>query len=586
MKTVITNARRTNFITQLSIPTLPLVLATIFCVLLIPQAKAQNASMNSKELLRMLDTELNHSHDYAQQKEERILRLKSQLAQSHDDEEHYWLKRRIASEYSTYDSDSALKYGTCALELAERLNRFDLVNDTRVDLSYTLTAMGLLSQARRQLEAVDTAYLTPRSRIDYLGQLVFYLTHEEQYKRANVTYSFPDDAQVILDSICSIITPEHPEYYYYIGYQAQNKEPLREHAIDLLTEHLRRSKFDTHTDAKEAWTLAQLYGWIGKEEEKKRYLALSAIADMRVANRDIASIEELASMEHAENNLDRAMTYIGYCLECAELYKNRVRALRLATLQTEISKSSQAQVARLQVISWIAYGLGLILIVSLIASLFYIRKQREALKQSNRQLADVNTELKDKLTELSQAYSKLAERTQQQADLAEDLRVSNDKLAQSDAGKERSLGQMISISSSIIHQIDDFRRTISRKLKAKQVDDVRRLVDTPDLPQSIVKDFYQKIDQLVFEIFPDFVEQFNTLMEPGNEIIPKEGQLNTDLRIYALVRLGITDSVTIAEVLHCSPQTVYNKRQKVRTASRLDRTAFVEAVKGLCRYSK
>ncbi len=541
--------------------------------------------MSSKELLHYLDSELSRAHEFADQKEERIERLKSQLNQSRDDEEQFWLKRRIASEYSTYDSDSALKYGTCALELAERLTRPDLQNDTRVDLGYTLTAMGLLSQARRQLEAVDTAYLSPRSRIDYLGQLVFYLTHEEQYKRANVTYSFPADAQVILDSICSIVTPEHPEYYYYIGYQALNEESLREHAIDLLTEHLRHSKFDAHIDAKEAWTLAQLYGWVGQEEEKKRYLALSAIADMRVANRDIASIEELASMEHAENHLDRAMTYIGYCLECAELYKNRVRALRLATLQTEISKSSQAQVARLQVITWIAYGLGLILILSLIASLLYIRKQREAVKLRNHQLADLNTELKEKLTELSQAYSQLAERTQQQAQLAEDLRVSNDKLAQSDAGKERSLGQMISISSSIIHQIDDFRRTISRKLKARQTDDVRRMVDTPELPQTIVKDFYQKIDQLVLEIFPDFVEQFNTLMEPGNEIIPKEGQLNTDLRIYALVRLGITDSVSIAEVLHCSPQTVYNKRQKVRTNSRLDRTAFVEAVKGLCRYS-
>lgn len=139
--------------------------------------------MSSKELLHYLDSELSRAHEFADQKEERIERLKSQLIQSRDDEEQFWLKRRIASEYSTYDSDSALKYGTCALELAERLTRPDLQNDTRVDLGYTLTAMGLLSQARRQLEAVDTAYLSPRSRIDYLGQLVFYLTHEEQYKR-------------------------------------------------------------------------------------------------------------------------------------------------------------------------------------------------------------------------------------------------------------------------------------------------------------------------------------------------------------------------------------------------------------------
>ena len=97
-----------------------------------------------------------------------------------------------------------------------------------------------------------------------------------------------------------------------------------------------------------------------------------------------------------------------------------------------------------------------------------------------------------------------------------------------------------------------------------------------------LKDFYRSFDSIFLHIYPDFINDFNSLLQPDKRITPKEGELlNTDLRIYALVRLGITDSIKIAEFLHCSPQTVYNNRFKVRTHALVPKKDFAEAVRTL-----
>ena len=96
-----------------------------------------------------------------------------------------------------------------------------------------------------------------------------------------------------------------------------------------------------------------------------------------------------------------------------------------------------------------------------------------------------------------------------------------------------------------------------------------------------MKDLYSSFDTLFLNIYPDFVKDFNDLLKEEERISVKPGELNTELRIYALVRLGITDSVKIASVLHCSPQTVYNYRLKVRNKAIVPRERFAELVKSL-----
>ena len=173
--------------------------------------------------------------------------------------------------------------------------------------------------------------------------------------------------------------------------------------------------------------------------------------------------------------------------------------------------------------------------------------------------------------------AKLQEAMAQQADV-------NQQLSESNAVKEEYISYLFSMCSNYISKIDDFRKNINRKAKVKQWDEVLQMTDKGNVVQDELKEFYHNFDAIFLNLYPDFVSQFNALLSPEEQIVPKKGELlNTDLRIYALVRLGINDSTKIAEFLHCSPQTVYNNRLKVRGRALVEKEDFVKVVQQLGR---
>ena len=182
--------------------------------------------------------------------------------------------------------------------------------------------------------------------------------------------------------------------------------------------------------------------------------------------------------------------------------------------------------------------------------------------------------------ELSLAHTKLAE-------VNEQLKEANAQLRESNYVKEEYIGYVFAICSNYISKLDEFRKNINRKIKAKQFDEVKVLTDTPTMAQNELKEFYHNFDAIFLHVYPDFVDDFNALLQPEERIVLKEGELlNTELRIYALVRLGIGDSVKIAEFLHCSPQTVYNNRLKPRNKAIIPKEEFASTVMGLGKMQK
>ena len=78
--------------------------------------------------------------------------------------------------------------------------------------------------------------------------------------------------------------------------------------------------------------------------------------------------------------------------------------------------------------------------------------------------------------------------------------------------------------------------------------------------------FYEMFDNAFLQLYPRFVEEFNELLKPGSRIELKKGErLNTELRIFALIRLGINDSSRIASLLRYSVNTIYNYRARIKT---------------------
>jgi len=160
------------------------------------------------------------------------------------------------------------------------------------------------------------------------------------------------------------------------------------------------------------------------------------------------------------------------------------------------------------------------------------------------------------------------------------LNKANADLGEKNIVKEEYIGFVLALCSDYISRLDNYRKDINRKVKTHMYVELNDMTNSSVMMQSELKEFYQYFDTVFLHVYPGFVEDFNRLLRPEEQLHPKEGQLNTELRIFALMRQGITDSSKIADFFHCSLQTVYNNRLRTRQKA-INRDTFDDEVRHL-----
>ena len=189
------------------------------------------------------------------------------------------------------------------------------------------------------------------------------------------------------------------------------------------------------------------------------------------------------------------------------------------------------------------------------------------LYRSNKYLAAIRVQLTDSNVKLRELNDKLER--------------ANKALLESNKIKEVYIAQLFNLCSENIDQLEHLRMSVLNKLKTGQHKELALQLEHSRTQESL-KSFFHRFDAVFLQLFPDFIEKFNSLLCPGEELKVKEGALlSPELRIYALVRLGITDSTKIACFLHFSPQTVYNYRQKIRNKAHNKQENFMLQVQSL-----
>lgn len=515
-------------------------------------------------------------------KEDKIEQFRKQSKVIRTLEERYWLNKMFYDEYFVYNADSAMVYVEQNLDIAGKLNKKEWLAEWKIKKSFLLAATGLLKEALDELQGVSGDLLSPELKVEYYGQMMYLYSHFGQYSGGDNTKlreGYYQKEGIYKDSIYATITPQDPFYLWYKGWKFRGTSDTETVKEELL-EEVSASSLETRRDAMNAYILACLYLDSEQKDEFLKFMICSGIADVRTANKDIASLEELSKVLFELGDIDRAYTYINYCLQNAQIYRNRVRVVGIAKVQDAIHQAyqerNQKQEARLHFFLIIVSVLSAVLLVAI----FYILRQMKHLSLSLIKLNEVNVLLNKHVDELSLAHTKLAE-------VNEQLKEANAQLRESNYVKEEYIGYVFAICSNYISKLDEFRKNINRKIKAKQFDEVKVLTDTPTMAQNELKEFYHNFDAIFLHVYPDFVDDFNALLQPEERIVLKEGELlNTELRIYALVRLGIGDSVKIAEFLHCSPQTVYNNRLKTRNKAIIPKEEFASTVMGLGKMQK
>lgn len=548
---------------------------------------AESVEKEIPQLLATLDSILVQTGELASQKELKIAQLKKKLSNAANFEEEFWINKMLYDESFVFNADSAMKYVDRNIQIATELKKKDWQDEWLINRSFMFAATGLLKEAGEVLEKVDSTSLSDGLKLSYYYQRSYLYSHLGQYMgdQKQVNNKYYNEFENANKHMLALVRPKDPLYWWCVA--SCNELSPEDSLFSALENVVLSSHHNTRLDAMNAYGLSNMYKRIGDKEKTMIYLIYSAMADLRVCNRDIASLQELSSLLYDAGDIDRAYAYMNYCLKAALLYPNRVRIINISTELDKIYANYQQRDIRwrnsLQNYLYVVTFFSIILVLVLIG----LYRQTKKLRKSRTEQDSANHSLNQHVVELSQMHKQLALANQELQNLNELLRSANQKLQESNDVKEEYIGYVFSICSNYISKLDEYRKNINRKLKTGQFEEARQLTDNSSLTQNELKDFYANFDAIFLRVYPDFVADLNSLLRPEEQILLKDAsELNTEVRIYALVRLGINDSVKIADFLHCSPQTVYNHRLRMRNKAIIPKDKFAEAVRLLGRGGK
>ncbi|MDR0574907.1 MAG: DUF6377 domain-containing protein [Tannerella sp.] len=536
-----------------------------------------------ESLLLKLDSLIENKDFFIKEKEDRIGLLRKRIRNIRTTEEQYWINKAFYDEFFVYNADSALYYAEQNIRLSKELDKKEGEAEWMTKKSFILSATGMLKEALDIMNEISLNELSPLLKTEYYRQMIYLYSHFGQYSGENghIRDYYLTKEESYKDSIFNTITKDDPYYLWHEGWRQIGASGVYEVKSELEKAVL-NSGLDSRLDAMNAYVLAVISREMGNPDDFLKYIAYSAMADVKTANKDIASLEELAIAVYDLGDIDRAYTYINYCLQNAQLYRNRIRVIGISSLQNAIHMAYREinlkQEARLRIFLIIVSILSIILI----AAIIYISRQMKWLSKSRSEVNKANQLLNKHVNELSDAHKQLSEVNNKLKLLNEQLQEANSRLRESNYVKEEYIGYVFTICSGYISKMDDFRKNINRKIKTNKIEDIKTLTDIPTMAQNELKEFYHNFDAIFLNLYPDFVNDFNRLLHPDKRFLLKDGELlSAELRIYALVRLGIDSSVKIAEFLHCSTQTVYNYRLKTRNKAIVPKEKFADLVKSL-----
>lgn len=538
------------------------ILAAAVFILLPAALSARENEM--EQLLVRLDSVLAQSSSFTIEKEAEIAGLRARRQSLYKPDDILWHNKMMYDEYVVYRADSAMVYAEANIDIARRLERPDLLYRWSLNKIFLLSAQGLMSEAEKAMRDIDKAQLPEDLMFQYYYTKVYLYSHLVQFSgnRSETTAMYHDIEMSLRREAMETISPGHPLYYSFAAFLHTSPDPSDTERGEIkarLEELVENSSLNTLLDALNAYSLAIMCQGEGDGYGYMKGLICSAISDIRYCNRDIASLEELSNVIYGYDDIDRGYAYIDYCMKAALQYPNRVRMVNISAVMDKFRQAynerNSIQEKRIRTF----FILTSILSAVLTIAVSVICIQFVKLSRSRRTLVKTNGEL---------------------SELNEKLGMNNAQLFEANYVKEKYITYVFSLCSSYITKLEEYRKNIYRNLVVGRTAEIRKTVSDTSMSQNELKEFYRSFDAVFLQIYPDFVEHFNSLLRPEERIILKKGELlNTELRIYALVRLGINDSVKIAEFLHCSPQTVYNNRLKTRNKALVSKEDFEEKVR-------
>lgn len=501
--------------------------------------------------LKELDKVIAQKKRYHQDKEARITNLRDSLSLSIDATQKYGVMSELAQSYLHYQADSSLAY---IRRMEQLLSEMDSIEQRQADLiilrSSVMGVMGMYIEAIDLLKTVHASVLSHSRRIAYYqafrtcyGWLADYTPNIED----KVKYRKQTDAY--RDSVIMCNPPEPGLSIALAEQHIQRKENIK--AIELL----RNALYTANNDVDKIfiyYTLSEAYSGIGNSKVSIEYLAQTAIIDLQHAVREYASLQKLAYMVYQKGDIARAYNYLSCSMEDAVACNARLRFMEVTEFYPIIDKAYELQKREEQRYFYLMLGCVTLLSLLLLVALAYLYRWMKKLSAMRKSLSVANKELKSVNSELEQA-GKI---------------------------KEVYIAKYLDRCVNYINKLEQYRRSLVKIAKTSSVEELHKALKAEQFIRDEREQFYVEFDKSFLKLFPHFVESFNDLLLPDEKIIPTQPErtLTPELRIFALIRLGVSDSQRIAHFLGYSVATIYNYRSRIRNKAKGNKGEFEEQV--------
>ena len=515
---------------------------------------------NFDSLLNDLDKTVADYQLYSNKKEIEINKFKGLLRYASTDFQKYAIYGELYSEYKSYQSDSALIYARKSFQIAEKLNDIQKINSARLNLASIMGTLGMYKEATDILTTIniDTtpdlkgSYFTVNSIVyGYMSDYAASSQEKEKYIVLTKKYR---------DSSLNFYPTQSSAYIMAKSSTLLDAKKYNE-TLHLLLNYFPNIDHNSDDRAVIAYIISQAYRAKKDHVQEKKWLTISAISDLQLAKKEYISLRSLAFLMYENGDIDHAYKYIKRSLEDALFCNARLRTYEISKMLPIINEAYQKQneTNRLQLTLFLISSS--ILSVFLLAVLFLLFMQMNKLSKAKQDLSLANIQLSELNTELNTFNEKLNE--------------TNYTLTEANLLKEIYIGRYMDQCSDYIGKLDEYRRKLNVMATTGKMNDLISAVKSKQFIENELKDFYTTFDKTFLQLFPNFIEEFSNLLVDDEVTQLKDGELlNTELRIFALIRLGIKDSAKISIFLRYSVSTIYNYRSQLKNKSAGPREDF------------
>lgn len=507
---------------------------------------------NTDSLLSILSKRIGQKQTYVEDRLERINSLKKQLKNTEKPNGLFFVYNELYNEYGTFNYDSAFTYGTKLSKLAYELEDNAKVGQARIQLGFIMLSSGMFKEAFDSLKIVDTKQLEDSMKTAYYSLMARAYYDLQDYNVDNYYSEYYNKlASQYIDSAKHLVDGNSYSYLYLSGLQS-----LRTYDFESASSYLDKLieghglTLTPHQFAIVASTLSYISLTLGDTTKAINLLAKASIFDVETATKETSALFSLSRILFEQGDLDHADFFIKQAMDDAVFYGAKQRKIQVGTLLPVIAavKLSRVEAEKKLLLFYVIVLVALVIVVAVFVSI--VTYQYRKLKKADGLIKQTNAT----------------------------LQVTVNKLEEANKIKDEYIGYYFDVHSDHLNKIEKFKQDIDRKIMAKKFDDLRYVLNSFNLKKER-EQLYDNFDRVFLKLFPNFVHHFNALFQEEDQIKLESHQfLNTELRIFALIRVGISDSDKIAKILGYSLNTIYTYKNKVKSKSLIPNERFEQEI--------